>query len=170
MVVIRLARAGSTHRPFYHVVVTDSRSRRDSSHIEKIGYFDHFAGKEEKRCKVDMARLEHWVGQGAVLRPSVTKLVKQLKRANEGDMITIKRPEKQAKKPSKKAAAKAAAAAEPAAAPAAAETAAAEPAAPVAAEPAKAEAAPADAEPAAEPAAAEPAPAAEDSTPAPDQG
>lgn len=159
MVVIRLARAGSTHRPFYHVVVTDSRKRRDSSHIEKIGFFDHFAGKEEKRCKVDMARLEHWVGQGAVLRPSVTKLVKQLKRANEGDMITIKRPAKQAKKPSKKAAAKAAAAApaEPAA-PAAAEVApaAAEPAAPAAAE--------------AAPAAAEPAPAGDDSAPAPDQG
>lgn len=151
MVVIRLARAGSTHRPFYHVVVTDSRKRRDSSHIEKIGFFDHFAGKEEKRCKVDMARLEHWVGQGAVLRPSVTKLVKQLKRANEGDMITIKRPEKQAKKPSKKAAAKAAAAEPAEAAPAAAE-----PAAPAAAE--------------AAPAAAEPAPAGEDSAPAPDQG
>lgn len=163
MVVIRLARAGSTHRPFYHVVVTDSRKRRDSSHIEKIGFFDHFAGKEEKRCKVDMARLEHWVGQGAVLRPSVTKLVKQLKRANQGDMITIKRPAKEAKKPSKKAAAKAAAAAEPAAAPA-------EPA-PAAAEPAKAESAPTEpAAPAAEPAAAEPAPAADDSAPAPDQG
>ena len=160
MVVIRLARAGSTHRPFYHVVVTDSRKRRDSSHIEKIGYFDHFAGKEEKRCKVDMARLEHWVGQGAVLRPSVTKLVKQLKRANEGDMITIKRPAKEAK-PSKKAAAKAAAvAAKPAAAPA--EPAAAEEPAPVAAEPAPA------ADPA--PAAAEPAPAGDDSAPAPDQG
>ena len=158
MVVIRLARAGSTHRPFYHVVVTDSRKRRDSSHIEKIGYFDHFAGKEEKRCKVDMARLEHWVGQGAVLRPSVTKLVKQLKRVNKGDTITIKRPAKEAK-PSKKAVAKAAAAAaKPAAAPA--EPAPAEPAA--AADPAPA------AEPA--PAAAEPAPAGDDSAPAPDQG
>ena len=50
MVVIRLARAGAKKRPFYHIVVTDSRRRRDSNHIERIGYFNPVARGQDVRC------------------------------------------------------------------------------------------------------------------------
>ena len=68
------------HRPFYHVVVTDSRSRRDSKHIEQIGFLNYFASGAEKRVRLDVERVEHWVSKGAVVRPSVSKLLRRIKR------------------------------------------------------------------------------------------
>lgn len=82
MVVIRLSRAGSVHRPFYHVVVTDSRSRRDSSHIERIGYLNYYASGGELPLKLDVDRVEHWVSKGAVVRPSVKKLIRRVRRGD----------------------------------------------------------------------------------------
>lgn len=82
MVVIRLSRAGSVHRPFYHVVVTDSRSRRDSSHIERIGYLNYYASGGELPLKLDVERVEHWVSKGAVVRPSVKKLIRRVRRGD----------------------------------------------------------------------------------------
>ncbi len=60
MVVIRLSRAGAKKRPFYHMVVTDSRKRRDGGYIERIGYFNPVARGQEVRLHIEMDKLNHW--------------------------------------------------------------------------------------------------------------
>ena len=65
MVTIRLTRRGATNQPFYHVVVTDSRKRQGGSSLEQVGYFNPIARKGEPKSKLDLARIEYWVGQGA---------------------------------------------------------------------------------------------------------
>jgi small subunit ribosomal protein S16 len=77
MVTIRLARAGTRGRPFYHIVVTDSRRKRDGRYIERIGYFNPIATGGEKELSLDRARVEHWVARGAQLSERVAHLVKQ---------------------------------------------------------------------------------------------
>ena len=76
MVVIRLARAGAKKRPFYHIVVTDSRRRRDSNYIESIGYFNPVARGQEVRLHLKTDRLVHWQGVGAQLSDRVRFLAK----------------------------------------------------------------------------------------------
>lgn len=68
MVTIRLSRGGAKKRPFYHVVVTDSRNRRDGRYIERIGFFNPLAKGDEVKIKIDTERTDYWIGQGA--RPS----------------------------------------------------------------------------------------------------
>ena len=65
MVTIRLARGGSKKRPFYHLTVTDSRTSRDGRFIERVGFFNPVARGNEERLRVDNARVDHWVAQGA---------------------------------------------------------------------------------------------------------
>lgn len=77
MVVIRLSRTGAKKRPFYHVVVTDSRRRRDSNYIESIGYFNPVARGQEIRLHLDAGRLMHWQGVGAQLSDRVASLYKE---------------------------------------------------------------------------------------------
>ena len=77
MVTIRLARGGAKKRPFYHVVVTDSRNRRDGRYIERIGFFNPVATGEETRLSIDAARAQYWVSQGARLSDRVAKLLKE---------------------------------------------------------------------------------------------
>lgn len=77
MVTIRLARAGAKKRPFYHIVVTDSRNRRDGRYIERIGYFNPIAKGGETRLQVNMQRADHWFGQGAQASDRVAMLIKQ---------------------------------------------------------------------------------------------
>jgi len=77
MVTIRLARGGAKKRPFYHIVVTDSRKRRDSSYIERIGYFNPTARGQELRLNIEMDRFDHWCGQGAQPSDRVASLIKQ---------------------------------------------------------------------------------------------
>ena len=79
MVVVRLARSGSVHRPFYHVVVADRRSKRDGKFIERLGYLNYFASSKDTFAKINQQRYEYWIGQGAVVRPSVRKIVRRLK-------------------------------------------------------------------------------------------
>lgn len=76
MVVIRLSRAGAKKRPFYHIVVTDSRRRRDSNYIESIGYFNPIARGQEIRLHLEVDKLTHWQGVGAQLSDRVRELVK----------------------------------------------------------------------------------------------
>ena len=76
MVVIRLSRGGSKKRPFYHLVVTDSRNRRDGRYIERLGYFNPLAKGQELRLHVESERVEHWLGQGAQASDRVAKLLK----------------------------------------------------------------------------------------------
>ncbi|HEY4774703.1 MAG TPA: 30S ribosomal protein S16 [Xanthobacteraceae bacterium] len=65
-VVIRMARAGTKKRPFYHVVVADSRSPRDGRFIERIGYFNPLLPKENQdRLKLDLDKVKTWLAKGA---------------------------------------------------------------------------------------------------------
>jgi len=77
MVTIRLARGGAKKRPFYHVVVTDSRNRRDGRYIERIGFFNPVAAGEEVRLNIDTERAQYWVSQGAQPSERVAKLLKE---------------------------------------------------------------------------------------------
>ncbi len=77
MVKIRLTRGGAKKRPFYHIIVTDSRSARDGRNIERLGYYNPVAAGNEKRIELDTARVDHWVGQGAQMTDKVRTLYKE---------------------------------------------------------------------------------------------
>lgn len=77
MVVIRLSRGGAKKRPFYHIVVTDSRKRRDGSYIEQIGYFNPIACGQEIRLHIEMDKVSYWQGVGAQLSDRVRALIKE---------------------------------------------------------------------------------------------
>lgn len=81
MVTIRLQRGGAKKRPFYQMVVTDSRNARDGRFIENVGFFNPVARGQEEKLRVDLGRVEHWVGQGAQLSDRVSKLVKDANKA-----------------------------------------------------------------------------------------
>ena len=78
MVKIRLTRGGAKKRPFYHIIVTDSRSARDGRNIERLGFYNPVAQGAEKRVELDTARVQHWVSQGAQLTDKVRMLVKEV--------------------------------------------------------------------------------------------
>jgi small subunit ribosomal protein S16 len=79
MVVIRLARGGSKKRPFYNIVVADSRERRDGRFIERIGFYNPVASGGEQPLRVALDRLAHWTGVGAQPSATVLRLVAQAK-------------------------------------------------------------------------------------------
>lgn len=81
MVTIRLARGGSKKRPFYRIVVADSRRSRDGRFIEQIGFFNPIARGQEERLRVALDRVEHWQGLGAQVSDRVASLVKESKKA-----------------------------------------------------------------------------------------
>ncbi|HET7688580.1 MAG: 30S ribosomal protein S16 [Candidatus Macondimonas sp.] len=83
MVTIRLARAGAKKRPFYHLVVTDSRNRRDGRYLERLGFFNPIASEREESLRVDLERARHWIAQGAQPSDRVEQLLKQA--AKTGD-------------------------------------------------------------------------------------
>ncbi len=72
MTVVRLTRMGRKKKPFYRIVVTDSRKRRDSGWIESIGYYNPVS--EPKTVKFDEDRLNYWIGVGAQLSDKVKKI------------------------------------------------------------------------------------------------
>lgn len=77
MLKIRLARKGRKNRPFYKIVVTDSRSPRDSSYIEEIGTYDPLIKTNNQKDKITITieRLNYWIACGAQLTETVLKLV-----------------------------------------------------------------------------------------------
>ena len=77
MVVIRLARGGAKHRPFYKMVVADSRRARDGRFIERVGFYDPKAHEGREALRVDVERVQHWKGKGAQLSSTVARLVRQ---------------------------------------------------------------------------------------------
>ena len=81
MVVIRLARGGAKKRPFYNMVVTDSRNRRDGRFVERIGFYNPVASGQAEALRVAFDRVEYWTGVGAQMSPTVDRLVKQAKGA-----------------------------------------------------------------------------------------
>jgi small subunit ribosomal protein S16 len=77
MVVIRLARGGAKKRPFYNVVVTDSRSRRDGRFIERVGFYNPIASGNEEALRLASDRIAYWQERGAQLSETVAGLVKR---------------------------------------------------------------------------------------------
>ena len=81
MVVIRLARGGAKKRPFYQIIVTDSRNARDGRFIERIGFYNPTAQGQAEKVRLDADRFAHWVSQGAQPSERVADLAKQAKKA-----------------------------------------------------------------------------------------
>lgn len=77
MVTIRLARSGAKKRPFYHIVVTDSRNKRDGRYIERVGFYNPIATGQEVDLSIDRERVEYWISEGAKASDRVAKLLKQ---------------------------------------------------------------------------------------------
>ncbi len=97
---IRLARAGAKKRPYYHIVVADSRSPRDGRFIEKVGSYDPMLPAEHAdRVRLQDERIRHWLDQGALATERVARF---LGRAGLAPMPAIReQPKKSA--PGKKA-------------------------------------------------------------------
>ena len=76
MVTIRLARGGAKKRPFYQVVVTDSRNARDGRFIERVGFYNPLATGNAEELRLDVDRVVHWVAQGATVSERVVGLIK----------------------------------------------------------------------------------------------
>lgn len=85
MVVIRLARGGAKKRPFYSMVVADSRCRRDGRFIERIGYYNPVAAATEKGLVINTERLQYWQQHGAQVSLTVARLIKQDARARTAE-------------------------------------------------------------------------------------
>ena len=81
MVTICLQRGGAKKRPFYQLVVADSRRARNGRFIENIGFFNPTAQGQAERLRVDLERVEYWVGVGASLSDRVSSLVKEAKKS-----------------------------------------------------------------------------------------
>lgn len=77
MVVVRLARGGSHNRPYFYVVVADSRSRRDGRFIEQVGFYNPLAKEGVEAVRLNSERINHWVSKGAQLSDTVATLVKK---------------------------------------------------------------------------------------------
>ena len=130
MLVIRMARAGTKKRPFYHIVIADSRSPRDGRFIERIGYFNPLLPKEKtERLKLDLDKVKAWMAKGALPTDRVLRFLDQagvmarpkrnnperaIPRKERKVMAETKEKEKEALKEAAKAKAAAAAAAAPA--------------------------------------------------------
>jgi small subunit ribosomal protein S16 len=81
MVVIRLSRGGSKKRPFYNVVVADSRCRRDGRFIERVGFYNPVAAEGTEGMRLNQDRISYWTGNGAQVSETVARLLKQNKSA-----------------------------------------------------------------------------------------
>ena len=79
MVVIRLARGGAKKRPFYSIVVADSRRSPTGKFIERIGFFNPVAHESEENLKIDFDRVEYWESNGAKVYDRVRSLIKSAK-------------------------------------------------------------------------------------------
>lgn len=85
MVSIRLSRAGAKKRPFYHVVVTDNRNRRDGRYIERIGFYNPVGKSHEENLRIDVERADFWIGQGAQPSERVAALLKAQRQTQVGN-------------------------------------------------------------------------------------
>ncbi|WP_417729275.1 30S ribosomal protein S16 [Roseovarius sp.] len=118
---IRLARGGSKKRPFYRIVAADSRMPRDGRFIEKLGTYNPLLPKDsEDRVKMDVERIQHWLGQGAQPTDRVSRMLETAGVVAKKERANLKKavPGKKAQERAAEKAAKAEAAAEAANAPA----------------------------------------------------
>jgi small subunit ribosomal protein S16 len=79
MVVMRLARGGAKKRPFYNVVVADSRRAVQGRFIERVGFYDPKAPEGRETLRFSADRMSYWKGKGAILSPTVARLLKGYK-------------------------------------------------------------------------------------------
>ncbi|MEE2804328.1 MAG: 30S ribosomal protein S16 [Pseudomonadota bacterium] len=77
MVKIRFARGGSKKRPFYSIVVSDQRRQPRGRFIERVGFYNPMARGKEERLRLDTARVDYWISQGAQPSPRVAGVLKQ---------------------------------------------------------------------------------------------
>ncbi|WP_293446906.1 30S ribosomal protein S16 [Planktotalea sp.] len=118
---IRLARGGSKKRPFYRIVAADSRMPRDGRYIEKLGTYNPLLAKDnEERVKMNVERIQYWLGEGAQTTDRVSRMLEAAGLLEKKDRANPKKgtPGKKAVARAEEKAAKATAAAEAAAAPA----------------------------------------------------
>ncbi len=81
MVTIRLSRGGAKKLPFYHIVATDSRNRRDGRYIERLGFFNPLAKEgKEIELRIDLERVNYWLGVGAQPSDTVADLIKKYRK------------------------------------------------------------------------------------------
>lgn len=80
MVVIRLARGGAKKRPFYQIVVTDSRNARDGRFVDNLGFFNPVARGNAEALRLDLGRFDEWVGKGAQPSDRVRSLAAQARK------------------------------------------------------------------------------------------
>ena len=83
MVRIRLTRRGAKKRPFYRVVAADQQAPRDGRFIEQLGYYNPMVDPSE--IKLDLERIDYWVGQGAQPTDTVKMLIKRARGGDEGE-------------------------------------------------------------------------------------
>ena len=81
MVSIRLSRGGAKKNPFYHLVVSDSRNRRDGRYIERLGFYNPVGKSHEENLRIDMERVDHWLRIGAKPSERVAELIKTSRKA-----------------------------------------------------------------------------------------
>lgn len=82
MVRLRLTRMGRRKRPFYRIVAADSRARRDGRHIEILGYYNPMT--DPATIKVDLERVDYWVGVGASPSETVTNIIDRARKGGDG--------------------------------------------------------------------------------------
>lgn len=80
MVVIRLNRGGAKKRPFFNVVVMDSRNRRDGQFIERLGFYNPKAAENDEGLRINIERVDHWVKLGAQISDTVNRLIRTHRR------------------------------------------------------------------------------------------
>jgi small subunit ribosomal protein S16 len=80
MVTIRLTRRGARNQPFYHVVVTDSRKRQGGASLELVGFFNPIARRNEPKLRLDLPRIDYWLGKGAQQSDRVRSLVQSYRK------------------------------------------------------------------------------------------
>jgi len=109
---IRLARAGTKKRPFYHIVIADSRSPRDGRFIERLGFFNPLLPKDNaERLKLDLDKVKSWIAKGAQPSDRVLRfldaagVMKREKRNNPEKAIPRKQRKAMAEEAAKGAAA-----------------------------------------------------------------
>ena len=78
MVTIRLARGGANKRPYYRIIVADRRRALNGNNIERIGFYNPLAKGKEEKVRVDMSRVQYWLGKGAKPTDRVAQLLKQV--------------------------------------------------------------------------------------------
>lgn len=75
---IRMRKFGRTNRPFYRIVLTDSRNPRDGKYIEMLGWYNPLEAEVEKNVNLDAERISHWMHQGAILTEKVEALIRKI--------------------------------------------------------------------------------------------